>query len=66
MSDSGRSALEEYKKQRIDGAAFVDIDTLSDQSSDLPDMLPSEGEFGQHIGQVRLTQLHVALYGAPP
>ena len=53
MSSSGRSALEEHKKQRIDGAVFIDIDTFSDQSTDLPNMLPSEGEFGQHIGQVR-------------
>ena len=45
--------MEEYKKQRIDGAVFVDIDTLCDQSNDLPNMLPSEGEFGHRIGQVR-------------
>ena len=52
MESSGRDAKDEYNQQRIDGAAFVDIDELSDQNSSIPHMLPSERQFSEHIGKV--------------
>lgn len=54
MENSGRNAKDEYNQQRIDGAAFVDIDELSDQNSSIPHMLPSERQFSQHIGKVNV------------
>ena len=55
MKSSGRNALQEYKEKRIDNAVFIDIDELSDQTSDLPHMLPSEQQFSEHIGNVSIT-----------
>lgn len=53
MKSSGRNSLEEYRERRIDGAVFIDIDSLSDKNCDLPHMLPSKEEFSEHVGNVR-------------
>ena len=52
MKSSGPSAKDDYNKGRINGSVFIDIDTLSDQSSSLPHMLPSVNQFSEHIGNV--------------
>ena len=52
MKSSGRNAKDDYNKQRINGAVFVDIDELSDHNTDIPHMLPSKDQFSEHIGKV--------------
>ncbi len=45
-----RSAAEEFKASHIPGAAFFDIDSIADQSTDLPHMLPSPEAFADAVG----------------
>ncbi|MPT24385.1 MAG: 3-mercaptopyruvate sulfurtransferase, partial [Starkeya sp.] len=45
MPATGRKAREEYLKAHIPGAVFFDIDGISDLTSPLPHMLPSETLF---------------------
>jgi thiosulfate/3-mercaptopyruvate sulfurtransferase len=40
----------EYDKAHIPGAVFFDIDTISDETTSLPHMLPSPEKFGAKIG----------------
>jgi len=47
LPDQGRDAKSEYLNQHIPGAKFFDIDAVSDQSVDLPHMLPNEAEFAR-------------------
>ena len=42
MPGSKRDGLEEYKNEHVESAIFFDIDRFSDQSTDLPHMLPSK------------------------
>lgn len=58
MKSSGRNAEDDYNKQRINGAVFVDIDELSDHSTDIPHMLPSKDQFSEHIGKLGITNNH--------
>lgn len=45
MPAEGRDAQAEFAAEHIPGAQFFDIDSLSDQSSPYPHMLPGETEF---------------------
>ncbi|KAL2523908.1 Thiosulfate/3-mercaptopyruvate sulfurtransferase 1 [Abeliophyllum distichum] len=45
MPDEQRNPLQEYQVAHIPGALFFDIDGISDRSTDLPHMLPSEEAF---------------------
>lgn len=47
--DSGRNAKAEFEAAHIPGAVFVDIDELSDPSSDLPHMLPRPEKFASRM-----------------
>jgi thiosulfate/3-mercaptopyruvate sulfurtransferase len=49
MRASGRSGREEYLRNHIPGARFLDIDAVSDTSNPAPHMLPNGEEFGQAI-----------------
>ena len=44
--NKSRNAYAEFCSERIAGAQFFDIDRISDTSSSLPHMLPSEADFG--------------------
>jgi len=44
-----RDARQEYAKMRIPGAVFFDIDLISDQTSNLPHMLPKPQEFAEAV-----------------
>jgi thiosulfate/3-mercaptopyruvate sulfurtransferase len=46
MPASGRSGRDEYLAAHIPGARFLDIDELSDRSSQVPHMLPDARDFG--------------------
>ncbi len=45
-----RDAKAEYRAGHIPGAVFFDIDAVSDDSSDLPHMLPGPDQFGKAAG----------------
>ncbi|WOL03380.1 thiosulfate/3-mercaptopyruvate sulfurtransferase 1, mitochondrial [Canna indica] len=47
-----RNALEEYQVAHIPGAIFFDIDRISDPTSNLPHMLPSEEAFAAAISAI--------------
>ena len=50
LPNSGRDPQAEFLAARIPGAAFFDVDALSDPRSDLPHMLPSAEAFAQAMG----------------
>jgi thiosulfate/3-mercaptopyruvate sulfurtransferase len=45
-----RDARAEYRGGHIPGAVFFDIDTICDDSTELPHMLPGPAHFGQAVG----------------
>jgi thiosulfate/3-mercaptopyruvate sulfurtransferase len=45
-----RDAHAEYRDSHIPGAVFFDIETISDDSTELPHMLPGPAHFGQAVG----------------
>ncbi|XP_052208262.1 thiosulfate/3-mercaptopyruvate sulfurtransferase 1, mitochondrial-like isoform X2 [Diospyros lotus] len=49
LPDEQRNPFEEYQVARIPGALFFDIDRISDQTTDLPHMLPSSGAFAAAV-----------------
>ena len=42
LPNTERSGKEEFKKERIPGAIFFDIDEISEQKSPFPHMMPEE------------------------
>ncbi len=51
-----RDAKGEYSSAHIFGAVFFDIDAISDQSTDLPHMLPSEDAFAAAMGALGISE----------
>lgn len=45
-----RNAQEEYAQKHIPGAVLIDIEEVSDHSSDLPHMLPTPDDFAAKVG----------------
>jgi thiosulfate/3-mercaptopyruvate sulfurtransferase len=45
-----RNARAEYREGHIPGAVFFDIEAISDDSTDLPHMLPGPAHFGEAVG----------------
>ncbi len=54
----GRDARAEYEAAHIPGAVFFDIDEISDSSSPLPHMLPSEHKFASRMQALGLGDGH--------
>ena len=52
LPNSGRNALEEFNSCHIPNARFFDINKISEQSSNLPHMLPSELFFSKMVGKL--------------
>ena len=52
LPNSGNNALEEFNSCHIPNARFFDINKISDQSSDLPHMLPNEVFFSKMVGKL--------------
>lgn len=52
----GRDARADFAAGRIPGAAFFDLDAISDQDSPLPHMLPSPAAFAASAGLLGVTQ----------
>ncbi|XP_058218392.1 thiosulfate/3-mercaptopyruvate sulfurtransferase 1, mitochondrial-like isoform X2 [Rhododendron vialii] len=49
MPDEQRNPLQEYQVAHIPGALFFDVDGISDQTTKLPHMLPSEEAFSAAV-----------------
>jgi thiosulfate/3-mercaptopyruvate sulfurtransferase len=50
LPQHNRDAHAEYKNAHIPGAVFFDIEAISDDSTDLPHMLPGTTQFGEAVG----------------
>ena len=61
MPDTGRDGRAEYEAGHIPGALFFDIDEVSDASSDLPHMLPSEDRFAEAVERLGIRNEDAAL-----
>ncbi len=60
MQRDGRA---EYASAHIPGAVFFDIDAISDQSTDLPHMLPSEAQFAAAMGGLGISEnMEIVVY----
>ncbi|TNE39900.1 MAG: 3-mercaptopyruvate sulfurtransferase [Alphaproteobacteria bacterium] len=51
---AGRDAKAEYQAEHIPGAVFFDIDDISDETSDLPHMLPRPEKFASRMRKLGL------------
>ena len=67
-----RDAHAEYRESHIPGAVFFDIEAVSDDSTDLPHMLPGPAQFGKVVGALGIgdgdtvvAYDSVGLYSAP-
>ncbi len=54
--EPGRDAMAEHAAARLPGAAFFDLDAVSDRTTSLPHMLPPPGEFAEAAGALGLTE----------
>jgi thiosulfate/3-mercaptopyruvate sulfurtransferase len=59
LPEAHRDAKAEYRSAHIPRAVFFDIDDLSDESSDLPHMLPSQVKFGSRMRKLGLGDGHL-------
>lgn len=63
--NKSRKGKEEFIQSRIPGASFFDVDDISDRSSTLPHMLPSEKVFEEQISSMGIfSHHHVIVYSA--
>ncbi len=63
LPQMGRDPRQEYEEQHIPGAAFLDLDEISDRESPFPHMLPSPDAFSSHVGRLGLScENHVVIY----
>jgi thiosulfate/3-mercaptopyruvate sulfurtransferase len=57
MPNDKRDAKEEHKKVRIPTAVFFDLDEISDHSTNLPHMMPSNEDFINHMKRLRVKRI---------
>lgn len=58
-----RDPKAEYAAAHIPGAVFFDIDAISDRTSDLPHMLPTEAEFAAAMGALGVSEdMEIVVY----
>jgi thiosulfate/3-mercaptopyruvate sulfurtransferase len=58
LPPTGRSGSKEFAEAHIPGAVFFDIDVISDHTSGLPHMLPSEAQFAEAVGALGISNKH--------
>jgi len=58
LPNSDRDSRKEFEQTHIPRAVFFDIDTVSDQSSSLPHMLPSARSFAESMRQLGVGPSH--------
>lgn len=62
---AGRNAQAEYLAAHIPGAVFFDIDRISDASSGLPHMLPTQEDFSRAVGALGIGDgMRIVVYDA--
>lgn len=67
LPGSDRDPKAEYKAEHIPGAVFFDIDDISDQSSDLPHMMPRPEKFAARVRKLGLGDGHrIIIYDNSP
>ncbi|OYX68859.1 MAG: 3-mercaptopyruvate sulfurtransferase [Rhizobiales bacterium 32-66-11] len=63
LPPTGRNGKAEFLEHHIPGAVFFDIDAISDQSSDLPHMLPDALAFSAAVGKLGIGDgLRIVVY----
>lgn len=63
LPTENRNAYAEYQEEHIPGAAFFDIDGVSDRNSNLPHMLPREGDFSASMSRLGLSNsMRIIIY----
>lgn len=61
-----RNGRDEYEQARIPGAAYFDIDRISDQSSNLPHMLPTPSAFEEAASKLSISETdEIVVYDGP-
>ncbi|OSM97985.1 3-mercaptopyruvate sulfurtransferase [Lonsdalea populi] len=61
--DTTRDIQVEYEAEHLPGAAFFDIEALSDASSPLPHMMPDSASFAQAMGMLGVSESqHCVIY----
>lgn len=61
--NKARIGRSEFESERLPGAQFFDIDRLSDTSSGLPHMLPTESQFGDAMTELGISnEDHIVVY----
>ncbi|EMH80642.1 rhodanese-like sulfurtransferase [alpha proteobacterium HIMB114] len=58
LPNTQRSGKEEFKKERIPGAIFFDIDEISEQESPFPHMMPTEDYFSDKVSELGVSNDH--------
>ncbi|MFC3051337.1 3-mercaptopyruvate sulfurtransferase [Kordiimonas pumila] len=48
----------DFRKNHVPGAVFFDVDDISDQTSNLPHMLPTEADFAQKVSALGISNDH--------
>lgn len=67
LPDAGRNARAEFEAGHVPGAAFFDINTISDAASPLPTMLPDADQFARQLGELGVgTGNRIVLYDNAP
>ncbi len=61
LPNSGRNALEEYKKKHIPKAVFFDIDKISDKKTKLPHMIPNFKYFEKEVNKLGINNSDIII-----
>jgi thiosulfate/3-mercaptopyruvate sulfurtransferase len=62
LPQAGRYARAEFAAAHIPGAAFFDIDALSDQNTTLPHMLPDPAAFSNGVRKLGISDSHFVIF----
>jgi thiosulfate/3-mercaptopyruvate sulfurtransferase len=62
LPQAGRNARAEYEAAHIPGAVFFDIDAISDQTTDLPHMLPDPVAFASSVRKLGISDRDMVVF----
>lgn len=67
LPEHGRDAAAEFSAAHIPGAVFLDLASVSDQTSTLPSMLPTAAQFAERVGALGIgADDRIVLYDNSP